>query len=200
VASTFRRVALQWGQVVIQAVDVVALGRWWADALGWVVVDDAPDEFEIRPTPDRLPGIIFEAVSEPKAVPNRLYPDFRPDDQDAEPPAWTSARVPTCHGWCSPIPRATSSACSARAATNGRVSRHALARQPVWATTAPPRATARRGCSPRRTDGRTTPVELADCIPSLVSPQRRPVVSWLRRPWLSRQAAAPAPRCGRRTR
>ena len=83
-ASRFRRVALEWEQVVIQAVDVVALGRWWADALGWVVVNDAPDEFEIRPAPDRLPGIIFEPVSEPKTVQNRLHPDFRPDDQDAE--------------------------------------------------------------------------------------------------------------------
>jgi predicted enzyme related to lactoylglutathione lyase len=77
-------VALQWEQVVIQAVDVVALGRWWADALGWAVVNDAPDEFEIRPAPDRLPGLIFEAASEPKAVQNRLHLDFRPDDQDAE--------------------------------------------------------------------------------------------------------------------
>ncbi len=83
-ASRFRHVALEWEQVVIQAVDVVALGRWWADALGWVVVNDAPDEFEIRPAPDRLPGIIFEPVSEPKTVQNRLHPDFRPDDQDAE--------------------------------------------------------------------------------------------------------------------
>ena len=47
--------ALEWEQVVIQAVDAAALGRWWADALGWVVVNDEPDEFEIRPTPDR-PG------------------------------------------------------------------------------------------------------------------------------------------------
>jgi Glyoxalase-like domain len=77
-------VALEWEQVVIQAVDAVALGRWWADALGWVVVDDDPDAFEIRPTPDRLPGLIFEPVSEPKTGQNRLHPDFRPDDQDAE--------------------------------------------------------------------------------------------------------------------
>jgi len=77
-------VALEWEQVVIQAVDVVALGRWWADALGWVVINDAPDEFEIRPVPDRLPGIMFDPVSETKTVQNRLHLDFRPDDQDAE--------------------------------------------------------------------------------------------------------------------
>ena len=76
--------ALEWEQIVIQAVDAVALGRWWAEALDWVVVNDEPDEFEIRPAPDRLPGIIFEPVSAPKTVQNRLHPDFRPDDQDAE--------------------------------------------------------------------------------------------------------------------
>jgi hypothetical protein len=41
---------LIWEQVVVDAHNPVALGRWWADALGWVVVGDAADEFEIRPT------------------------------------------------------------------------------------------------------------------------------------------------------
>ena len=59
-------------------------GAWWADALDWVVVDDDPDEFEIRPAPDQLPGLLFVRVPEPKTVKNRLHLDFRPDDQDAE--------------------------------------------------------------------------------------------------------------------
>jgi hypothetical protein len=41
--------ALSWEQVVIDAVDPVALGVWWADALGWEVIADDPAEFEIRP-------------------------------------------------------------------------------------------------------------------------------------------------------
>ncbi len=76
--------ALEWEQVVVDAADPVALGRWWADALGWVVVDDAPDEFEIRPAADRLPGLLFTTVPEGSAGKNRLHPDFRPDDQAAE--------------------------------------------------------------------------------------------------------------------
>jgi hypothetical protein len=52
--------------------------------LGWVVVRDAADEFEIRPTPDRLPGLLFVPVPEEKAGKNRLYLDFRPVDQTAE--------------------------------------------------------------------------------------------------------------------
>jgi glyoxalase superfamily protein len=61
--------------------DPVALRRWWAEALGWVLVAHAADEFEIRPTPDRVPGLLFVPVPEEKAGKNRLHPDFRPVDQ-----------------------------------------------------------------------------------------------------------------------
>jgi Glyoxalase-like domain len=76
--------ALEWEQVIVDATDPVALGRWWADALDWVVVNDDPEEFEIRPAPDRLPGLLFARVPEPKTLKNRLHLDFRPDDRDAE--------------------------------------------------------------------------------------------------------------------
>jgi Glyoxalase-like domain len=76
--------ALEWEQVNVDASDPVALGRWWAEALGWVVVNDAADEFEIRPGKDRLPGLLFAPVPEGKTVKNRLHLDFRPDDQEAE--------------------------------------------------------------------------------------------------------------------
>ena len=79
-----RDVDLIWEQVVVDAHDPVALGRWWAEALGWVVVGDAADEFEIRPTPDRVPGLLFVPVPEEKAGKNRLHLDFRPVDQTAE--------------------------------------------------------------------------------------------------------------------
>ena len=75
---------LIWEQVVVDAHDPVALGRWWAEALGWVVVGDTADEFEIRPTPDRVPGLLFVPVLEEKAGKNRLHLDFRPIDQTAE--------------------------------------------------------------------------------------------------------------------
>jgi hypothetical protein len=77
-------VSLQWEQAVIDARDPVTLGRWWAEALGWVIVNDDPDDFEIRESLDRLPGIIFEPVDEPKQQKNRLHLDFRPADQEAE--------------------------------------------------------------------------------------------------------------------
>jgi hypothetical protein len=76
--------SLEWEQVIVDAADPVALGRWWAEALGWVVVNDDPEEFEIRPSPDRVPGLLFAGVPEAKTIKNRLHLDFRPDDRDAE--------------------------------------------------------------------------------------------------------------------
>ena len=75
---------LEWEQIVVDARDPGALGRWWQEALGWVVVNEAPEEFEIRPAEDRLPGLLFEPVGEDKTTKNRLHLDFRPDDQSAE--------------------------------------------------------------------------------------------------------------------
>jgi hypothetical protein len=76
--------SLEWEQTIIDARDPVVLGLWWRDALGWVVVNDDPAEFEIRPTADRLPGLLFALAAEPKTTKNRLHLDFRPDDRDAE--------------------------------------------------------------------------------------------------------------------
>lgn len=75
---------LEWEQITVDSRDPATLGRWWQEALGWVVVNDDPDEFEIRPAQDRLPGLLFVAVPEEKTVKNRLHLDLRPDDQDRE--------------------------------------------------------------------------------------------------------------------
>ena len=75
---------LEWEQVIVHAVYPAALGQWWADALGWVVVHASDDEFEIRPAPDRLPGLDFVRIDEIKKVKSRLHRDCRPDDQAAE--------------------------------------------------------------------------------------------------------------------
>lgn len=76
--------ALEWEQVIVHSTDPVALGQWWAEALGWVVVYSSDDEFEIRPERDRLPGLDFVRIDEVKAGKSRLHLDFRPDDQATE--------------------------------------------------------------------------------------------------------------------
>jgi hypothetical protein len=77
-------VALEWEQVIVHAQDPAALGRWWAEVLGWVVVYASDDEFEIRAEPDRLPALDFVKLDEPKQGKSRLHLDLRPDDQAAE--------------------------------------------------------------------------------------------------------------------
>jgi hypothetical protein len=74
----------QWENLVVDAADPARLGRWWAEALGYQITIDRPDEVEIRRAPDQVPGLIFVPVPEGKTVKNRLHIDLRPDDQDAE--------------------------------------------------------------------------------------------------------------------
>ena len=76
--------ALEWEQVIVDSRDSVLLGQWWRDVLGWVVVEDRRGEFEIRPTPDRMPGLLFVEVLDEKITKNRLHIDLRPDDQATE--------------------------------------------------------------------------------------------------------------------
>ncbi|MFY1637037.1 VOC family protein [Solwaraspora sp. WMMB335] len=76
--------ASQWENLVVDAHDPARLARWWAEALGYQIVHEAPDEVEIRLAPDRLPGLIFVPVPECKQLKNRLHIDLRPVDQMAE--------------------------------------------------------------------------------------------------------------------
>jgi len=71
---------LEWEQVVVDADDPTSLGTWWNEALRWVIVNDDPEAFEIRPSPDRVPGLLFLRTNDAKATKNRLHFDFRPDD------------------------------------------------------------------------------------------------------------------------
>ncbi|ROS49048.1 VOC family protein [Frigoribacterium sp. PhB24] len=76
--------ALVWEQVVVDASDPARLARWWADALGWVVVSSDDDEPEIRLAADTLPGLLFVDVPEAKTIKNRLHLDFRPTPVDGQ--------------------------------------------------------------------------------------------------------------------
>jgi predicted enzyme related to lactoylglutathione lyase len=75
---------LRWEQLNVDAHDPAALGAWWAEVLGWSVVNADPQEFEIQPSPGVMPGMLFVPVPERKSIKNRLHVDLRPDDQEAE--------------------------------------------------------------------------------------------------------------------
>jgi predicted enzyme related to lactoylglutathione lyase len=78
------RMTLRWWTVEIDAHDPQALGRWWAEALGWKVFYDSDDECVVTTEDERFPGFGFVRVPESKSVKNRLHLDFAPDDRDAE--------------------------------------------------------------------------------------------------------------------
>ena len=75
---------IQWENLVVDARDPARLARWWAEALGFQITYEKPEEVEIRSMPDTQPGLIFVPVPETKQVKNRLHIDLRPDDREAE--------------------------------------------------------------------------------------------------------------------
>jgi len=76
--------SLLWEEVVVDCRDPKVLGRWWQEALGWIVVGESDDELELAPAAGAHPTLLFGAVPEGKTVKNRLHLDFVPDDQAAE--------------------------------------------------------------------------------------------------------------------
>lgn len=76
--------SLDWEQVVVDAEHPHTLAQWWRSVLDWMLVGEADGEYEIRPSPDRAPSLLFVQVDEPKVVKNRLHLDLRPDDQEKE--------------------------------------------------------------------------------------------------------------------
>ena len=74
----------RWSQVVVDALDPVRLGHWWAEVLGFQVLAEAPDELVVGAKEDVYPQLCFLAVPDPKDGKNRLHLDLTPDNQDAE--------------------------------------------------------------------------------------------------------------------
>jgi Glyoxalase-like domain len=73
--------------LVVDAAAPAASARWWADALGWPVTLEQPDEVVVEPPePDGL-GIplVFVPVADPRTGPNRVHLDLAPypDDDSA---------------------------------------------------------------------------------------------------------------------
>lgn len=78
-----------WQCMSVDAKDPQAIGRWWAELLGWRITHDEPDEVVLEPPAGSpqdgvSPDILFLRVPEDKQVKNRLHIDLRPDDHDAE--------------------------------------------------------------------------------------------------------------------
>lgn len=75
---------LAWEEVVVDCQNFTVIGHWWAEALGWDVIDENDEVLELRKPDGSGPTLLFLNVPEEKTVKNRLHLDFVPDDQEAE--------------------------------------------------------------------------------------------------------------------
>jgi predicted enzyme related to lactoylglutathione lyase len=76
---------LRIATITIDCADPQALARWWAEALGWSITYDSPDEVVIKtPEGEIASPLLFGKMPDAKVVKNRLHIDLRPDDRDAE--------------------------------------------------------------------------------------------------------------------
>ena len=82
-------------QLVIDSAEPRALARWWAEVLGWTVLEDDDEEVWVEPPPAGgigpggrgMGGLLFLPVPDAKHAKNRLHLDLRPADgsgQEAE--------------------------------------------------------------------------------------------------------------------
>ncbi|MEK6311541.1 MAG: VOC family protein [Curtobacterium sp.] len=89
--------ALRWYTTVVDSRDVTALGRWWAETLGWTVAVETETEVLIVPPrafdrtrsiplDEQGPGLAFVSVPDDRVGKNRLHLDLAPgpdDDREA---------------------------------------------------------------------------------------------------------------------
>ena len=64
--------------LTVDCADPGVVGRFWAEALGWQVVDEDNGEIEIADPAGRDRPMLFQVVPEPKSVKNRWHLDLRP--------------------------------------------------------------------------------------------------------------------------
>jgi len=76
--------SLRLFSIVVDSHDPKSLAEWWAQALDWKIVFEAPDEVVVARDENTDPALLFGQISESKTVKNRLHLDLAPDDQDAE--------------------------------------------------------------------------------------------------------------------
>jgi catechol 2,3-dioxygenase-like lactoylglutathione lyase family enzyme len=75
---------LSFTEICIDAADIQALARWWADVLGWPQEPTDDGDVVLRAPQGAGPDWLFLVVPDDKVVKNRIHLDFTPDDQQAE--------------------------------------------------------------------------------------------------------------------
>ena len=73
--------------ITVDAWDPHALGRFWAEALGWTIKEEESDgdgDYSLVVRPDRTTAMLFGVSTDEKAGKNRWHLDLTPDDQAVE--------------------------------------------------------------------------------------------------------------------
>jgi hypothetical protein len=76
--------ANRFTELCIDASDPAALGRWWAEVLGYDIVDEEDGAVELKGPPGSGPTVLFIRVPEAKTVKNRLHIDLNATDRDQD--------------------------------------------------------------------------------------------------------------------
>jgi predicted enzyme related to lactoylglutathione lyase len=86
IVTTMAGMALRLHHIVVDAHDLPALARFWAQALGWLILSEREQEVVIGPDESAPVGMCFMPVSDVKTVKNRVHLDLTTgsDDRDAE--------------------------------------------------------------------------------------------------------------------
>jgi catechol-2,3-dioxygenase len=74
----------RWYAVVVDSVDPARLSRWWAEVLGYRILDEDANEVMVGAGDESHPILFFTRSADSKVGKNRLHLDLSPDDRDAE--------------------------------------------------------------------------------------------------------------------
>jgi catechol 2,3-dioxygenase-like lactoylglutathione lyase family enzyme len=75
---------VHWYAVVVDCADPARLSRWWAEVLGYHILDEDANDVMIGAGGDVHPILYFSRNTDGKGGKNRLHIDLGPDDRDAE--------------------------------------------------------------------------------------------------------------------
>jgi hypothetical protein len=102
-------------ELVVDAIDPAAIAAWWGEAFGVPVRNEGEPWHWLEDVPGMsLESMVFQPVTEPKTVKNRLHWDVHGDVEELvaagatrlwELPGWTTLADPEGNEFCVFVPR-----------------------------------------------------------------------------------------------
>jgi len=83
-SGTLAGMTVSLHHIVVDAVDLPGLARFWAEVLDWRILSEREREVVIGPAVDAPVGICFMPTAQGKAVKNRLHLDLNPGPGERE--------------------------------------------------------------------------------------------------------------------